>query len=103
MAGRVPAMVMIRDRNLTAHQDVITYLNAISGRYMNKVTETSMVSDRDSWREGLVVIPGNGFEPQSGSSLAILTHIDGRQATQVRTWANSDLVDSKCPGDQTVS
>src|ERR1700733_10544102 len=98
MAVRVLAMVMVRDRNLTADQDVITDLNPVSGGYMDKVNGTGMISGSDSRREGLVVILGNGFEPEPGSSLAVFTHIDGRQATQISTWTNSDLLNSKCPG-----
>jgi hypothetical protein len=55
---------MIGDHNFAAHQNVVSDLNQMRGRYMHVVADTNMLTKDDFGRKGLLVKSRDGLQPQ---------------------------------------
>jgi len=64
MCTAILAMIVVDDNDAAADKHLIANLDIVSCSDMHKLTNANVSPNHDSWREGLVTVLGDCFEPQ---------------------------------------
>ena len=58
-------MIVIDDDDTATDQNIISDLDSVGCRDMNKLADANVIPNRDLWRERLVFVADDCFQPQS--------------------------------------
>lgn len=96
-------MIVVSDDDSTADQGMISDFNKMSSGYMYGLADAYMISNNDAGLETLAVVCSDRLKPQTVQSRKVLTHPNRRQAPQIGTRTDPDLLHAKLSGKQAIA
>jgi hypothetical protein len=102
MRPAVLTVIMVNNDHPASNQDFIADLDVVCGGNVPPSRDRDVAPYKDSWREGLVSIAKNCFQPESRTCGKACLYFYGGDAPQRRSRTDLDSRDAKLALDHTI-